>query len=606
MTKRYYFYIACVFLSVSALAILSSCINQDYDLSKDINTSIHFDGDMSAPLGSTELISVSDIFDIEEGTALKTDPAGNYYFSVSGSGQSSSFDIPSFTIDRPLIENGGFEATYERSDIIASIIPGAAGSDISAYPIPTGVVYTKSFKSVTTPVNVDQPVSALIEDVKSVDASAVLTVSFSANAGKTSVSGLSLSFPKYLKFGDISGEYRAFDRNANVLSFDNIDFVSATKTVSMQVTGIDFSKIPTGQGFLPQSHKIYIDDVVRLSAFTVSSDISSFGKYVGDIPQSVSLDISLSIPVLNISNITVKADPSINVPNQRVSVGDLPDFLKNEDIVLDLYNPSLSLIADNSSSVAMTFNADVRAVSEGGATESVHIGDDGSADASKLINIVPSNSRYYISATGEDVPDGFAGITLPSLPRLFRKPLSYIEIADIAVSPAEEYFTVKIGTSGNRVTYSYEAMAPLSFGKDLMIEYNYDIDGWNSDLSLSDENTQISMQEAFIDFNMENSTPLRLGVTAEAIDTTGTVMTDVDVEMDADISSGSVDRPSSNPVHAVIKCGEHAMKRLDGIRLRIRATGPDSGFEGQPLNENQGIRFKDMSLRLVASADIQL
>jgi len=48
------------------------------------------------------------------------------------------------------------------------------------------------------------------------------------------------------------------------------------------------------------------------------------------------------------------------------------------------------------------------------------------------------------------------------------------------------------------------------------------------------------------------------------------------------------------------------MKRLDGIRLRIRATGPDSGFEGQPLNENQGIRFKDMSLRLVASADIQL
>ena len=47
--------------------LFCSCVNQDYDLSKPIDTSINIKGDISLPIGSSEFIKIGDFLKIEEG-----------------------------------------------------------------------------------------------------------------------------------------------------------------------------------------------------------------------------------------------------------------------------------------------------------------------------------------------------------------------------------------------------------------------------------------------------------------------------------------------------------------------------------------------------------
>lgn len=75
---------------LSAAVAVTSCFNEDYDLTKDIDTNISIDGDISAPLGNSELILVDDFLNLgnDDKDVLKADASGDYYISVTGRGTS--------------------------------------------------------------------------------------------------------------------------------------------------------------------------------------------------------------------------------------------------------------------------------------------------------------------------------------------------------------------------------------------------------------------------------------------------------------------------------------------------------------------------------------
>ena len=54
--------------SVAALSLMAlpACVNEEYDLNKGIDTTIDIEGNISAPVGSTEKIMIGDLFEIEE------------------------------------------------------------------------------------------------------------------------------------------------------------------------------------------------------------------------------------------------------------------------------------------------------------------------------------------------------------------------------------------------------------------------------------------------------------------------------------------------------------------------------------------------------------
>ena len=100
---------------LSAAVSVTSCFNEDYDLTKDIDTNISIDGDISAPLGNSELILVDDFLNLgnDDKDVLKADASGNYYISVTGRGTSSDVTLPVFSFPDKLVTDGGYSATIK-------------------------------------------------------------------------------------------------------------------------------------------------------------------------------------------------------------------------------------------------------------------------------------------------------------------------------------------------------------------------------------------------------------------------------------------------------------------------------------------------------------
>ena len=82
-------------------AALSSCMNSDYDLTKDIDSTIRIDGDISAPIGSTEVILVEDFLHLIN---LPFTPEEDYHdtdsYEINGWNETINGENVTFDIDR--------------------------------------------------------------------------------------------------------------------------------------------------------------------------------------------------------------------------------------------------------------------------------------------------------------------------------------------------------------------------------------------------------------------------------------------------------------------------------------------------------------------------
>lgn len=56
----------------------ASCVDDSYDLTKDIDMTITVGGDLSIPGSGTEEFTLEEIMDLEDNSVVKTDAQGNY------------------------------------------------------------------------------------------------------------------------------------------------------------------------------------------------------------------------------------------------------------------------------------------------------------------------------------------------------------------------------------------------------------------------------------------------------------------------------------------------------------------------------------------------
>ena len=105
-----------------ALVLLSSCmlscVDSDYDLSKDLDMTITVGGDnLTIPASNTKDITLDKIFDLDEESTVKTDAAGNYALIQSGEGSNTQVTIEDITINSNEIalQSARTELNYEVS-----------------------------------------------------------------------------------------------------------------------------------------------------------------------------------------------------------------------------------------------------------------------------------------------------------------------------------------------------------------------------------------------------------------------------------------------------------------------------------------------------------
>jgi hypothetical protein len=93
---------------VSSCAILTGCVDESYDLEKDIDLTVTIGGDnLTFPIGSTEAITLKKIFDLneDEENTLKSNKGeisslslGDYYLKEDAAPTETYIDIQSTTV----------------------------------------------------------------------------------------------------------------------------------------------------------------------------------------------------------------------------------------------------------------------------------------------------------------------------------------------------------------------------------------------------------------------------------------------------------------------------------------------------------------------------
>lgn len=608
---------------VSGVALCTqSCVNEAYDLRKGIDTNIDINGDISAPIGSTQKIMIGDFLKIDDTTeGISKNADGDYQLDITGNTIQTEIDAPTLDLSNFNIGNsdnpGGFGITMQVPEI-----PNISGLEVPEYTYtfePEG----SSDTEITVNESVPEYISAI--DFVNLAAAAEISLLLSRNDGSDQgelaiAKGFTLVFPEFLSLTKTGSEsfYSVVGPNTVEFTSDVVLTAGQKKLISLAVNSIDFKKMPQGQGLV--DGRIVIDDKITMNNLVMTAQARSFASQVADLPQSLSLAIDMNISDIIIKDITLKMNPSFNIEDQTVELGEMPEFIEGANVTIDIYNPVISLTVNNQSPLPVTFRADVLAYVGDEQTASVTLGNaDETADDAIILESGINN--IYISRKGYE-PGTSEGnvisIVKDDLSSLIARIPEKIVIANINAGIEDTFHTIELsGTDKYVFSADYSIVAPMAFGKDLLIEYPYDITGLNKTLNPDSGNEggssfQIHFREASVYLTFDNEIPLRMSVTASPIDAEGNVINEgIEVSLvnpdtgePVSVAPGKTGAPQSTVAVIRVRADLEAVKSLDGFRLNIKGSC-DSEYEGIALNENQGISLSDISVNIQGGVSTQ-
>lgn len=610
---------------VSSFICITACVNEEYDLSKGIDTTINVNGDISAPLGSTEKILIGDFFEIDPQNSAISVVDGDYVLSLSGDMVRHDIDVPELGISGISVGNSENPGGYRINMDIPDIQP------VEGVQIPDRTYEFTVAGEKETAIEINEEVPEYIAGIGKIELNSVMSISMrlSRDDGRsegeiTIGEGFSLVFPDYITIVKEAGsvDYEVLDGNVVRFASSASLTPSAPLGFRLGIAGIDFGRMPEGQGLV--NGRIVIDDIIGMQDVSISANARSFGEVISDLPSSLSIDIDMSVSDIEIETVEVVFNPEITVDDQTVEIGEMPEFLSEEGNRLDLYSPVITLMVTNDSPVSAVLQADITSYSNDSQTASIHLGneDAGAADAVVLRSGV---TPVYIVRRAEDVPDGPVAATndpviivRDDLSELIATIPDKMTVSDIDVRVLQETIEFDLVNAPDKYSFSfgYDINVPLAFGEELAVSYPYDITGLNETLnpSSSDDNgsLEIDFSEASVFLTFVNEIPLDLSVAASPIDKDGNVIgSGIDVELTGiegnsavTVGAGNVGSPSESPAVIRIRADRESLMKLDGFRLDLKGSC-GSGFAGVALNENQGIQLKDISVNIKGGVSTQ-
>ena len=133
----------------------------------------------------------------------------------------------------------------------------------------------------------------------------------------------------------------------------------------------------------------------------------------------------------------------------------------------------------------------------------------------------------------------------------------------------------------------------MAFGPDFHLPYTYEI----TDLDLAFP--AADLESAVLDMDVESSIPMNFNASAYATDENGEVIDGLKLTLkdNSVLKAGSLDSPTLSHLTFVL-ANETGKVMVDNVVIRFEATAPGSDLIGIPLNQNQGLYFKNIVLTL--------
>ena len=571
-------------LATSGLAV-TGCTDNDYDVN-EIDNTIGIGGNgLELPVSSTSDIQLKDVLELEEnGVVVEDAETHNYVFRQTGNDVAAANPyIRTITVAK---QHG------ESSKLNLSFPSSARGTRATAELKGEGDIFTFTYSGA-------KPSEVL--SLSSAEVSSNLTLHVKLHQIHNQIQQidkLTLTFPPYMKVETV-GTAAAASVEGNEVILQNVSTASDLN-LELAITGVDFSKRDENLGHAAivkssTGDKIQLDGKVKMALSTTHYNLS-------DEVSSVELDNTLTMSDIEITSATGRFDPHIDLSNLgSVQITGVPDFLKDGNVVADIYNPVIKLDVQSNLGIEGKVSGKLVAVKDGQEIARVNVPEFTINPAS----VNEGKTFVYICRKPAElsIPISAQAVEVSNLSDIIKTIPDVIRFECDAHTNTEKVGTFKLGYRGYSIKPAYSIDAPLAFGADAVIEYNDVFDGWNKDI----RDYQLSKNANIVlTSNVVNGVPAYLTLEALAIDAAGNDIpaSELEVKVEGEIAASEDGvTPVTSPLTVTItQKDDEAFKKLDGLRFSVKgkAKGADGAVvEGKVLNaQNHTLKLTDIKIKL--------
>ena len=556
-----------------------SCVDNKYDLDKDIDMTINVGGEhLTIPAGSSDTAYLSKIIEVEEGDILQPDAATRVYHLT----KRDDIDVDPTTVKEVTISSANTDLKQE----LVGSDDGGSGSKTTELDVKNNLRAEAS--------DIDEALIELGALGAKTPIDLLLTFEFTGGLTFNSVTAknLEIQLPDFLMFKE--GEVE----EGNKLILNDEELKNAQKV--LHVIGYKFGE-KAGEGEKPDENRtITIDGKVTMKGEVETLVTGGSG--------SLEMTMRVTLGEMTANSVTGVIQPNIDAETTNIELNDLPDFLKDEETRLDITNPVILLIAENPLATPVQIDAVLTPMKNNTQIEGKEV-KIGKGYDKKPIELAPNKkSLIALSRTGESSIEEATNVKVEDINNLLETIPDDIEVDLKPVVRYEEYYTAELGKP-YEMKSSYEVDVPLSFEQGLNIVYNDSIQDLNKDLNDLDK---VGLKNVKVILSVDNAIPLKLQLKAENVqikDVYGNELSAVKKTIEEDkqyvAESADGEKPATSELVLNLTSDDTAfLSKIDRICFKITAvTGSTTGV---PLKDTQWLKITSIKLSVPGGVNVDL
>lgn len=569
--------LSCCFFAGGLL--LAGCSTDDSIDVGEIDSTIGMKlNNFSVPLGNSEDITLGDVLDLKEDDCIRTDENGDYEFYKDGG------DV---TGAEPKVDPVKF-ANPQTQSFAFSFNPSSFASVNKLQAIPSSIE-VPSMRINAFSFSNNDPIKEVVSLTHAKASSEIkLNLTFNTVSNLAHYVTLCIDFPKFL---ELELDNSSVPSSVGSATFENNKLTLTKINTNQNITGLkmllkgitDFktSKPASGDYVVVNSNEIAMSGEVNMSMAIGGEDI------VTSAPLTTTYEMSASVSFKNditLTEATGYFDPSIEIDDMgNINIGnDVPDFLKDDEVLIKLANPCIALNVTNTIDAKGVIDGQMIATYDDNSKQSVDIKGiivkphtAATGETKSTIMICRDKSKFdqtadiqFIELNGKNGSDDIA--------KLLNKIPKSITFTCSAQADKTYKGTIDLGKK-YKIKPSYSFSAPLSLEPTSTIVYDDKVDGFYEDIN--DNDVDLNGQAVLtITGKITNKTPLDLELVPTAIDVNGNKISGITLESFNIIKSNLDGSAASDLSIKLTKDASTDLKKVkfDGITFKVKAVSADA------------------------------
>ena len=598
--------------------LFPSCVevNDDYDLSGDIDMTIAAGGDLTLPTSGTVKMKMKDVLDLDEDGIIKPVGADSVYYLIKNADSPSTFefDLPDITVNDPTLDP--FNLTFSvptlesllnsfglpeeiANQVIANknnveLLKTLLGDDATVVRESPTIELNEGFNVLDYDFTMPKEVECLKEIGFSVPMQPDFDLTTDMPAGELGLHDVNAEFPALLNHDNITfggtwlGHLNENGRHQYNLPKDVWMKRGEHTRLELEFVGIDMTANPWERAAHPNGMLTIAEEVGMHGTVTVRGSILDFLSLAGE---TFTLTATIQMKAPEIGDVTVVVNPNINPESTTIELNDLPAFLTESNVTVVLQQPVIHLNIEAKEKMSGSpLPVQIECWGELNTDKGIHVELGNDLEPAIIIGRPIVKSDWCIW-DGEQSPsyEGYSYYKADGLTHIMEQIPNRIDL-DFDARVKQEYVTLKLGTSYKTVI-DYMTECPLALAAGSQIVYTETLDNLHKDLEDLEVKALKITAKLLVESPRGGTVPFdKLDLDVKALDLSGNPIKGIVVTPLENVSSGET-------IEVNVTCEEGAMKALDALTFEVAAKVTEN--DAAPLSAKTTVQLTDISVGII-------